>query len=450
MLTSITIRRFRSIESLTLDIKQGLNVLVGPNGSGKSNIIDACSFVAKVVSDSIESAISQAGGSANCFRRDKGQALARSMRFECEGVLLYPDFQINPENPREYIEPEDALTMRVCTYKYAFSVSRRPNRPPALSRQSLHVYSHGVARVGSDSIPDDAPDDLSLHVTQSAGGKFVVKHADVPLLGLVVFKEQHSKRYFHEFLSDQLNARSWSDESLISRVQDFVYAAHLVSSSLSKLQALAVRPSIAKQPDDISVKSEIRSDGGGLASTIHSLQSKSHPKLSKSQCTKALDEITSELTMAVPSITSLGASSDRETGKVTLEFTIESHAEHSIRLPIGAASDGTVKWITLLTALNTANFFSIEEPENFLHPWMQRELIRLVREHADARGEFSALISTHSESLLDRVKPDELLVVEYRDGKTVASRPKNSAQLVSEINRTGFGLGHFYVAGAVD
>jgi AAA15 family ATPase/GTPase len=48
----ITIENFKSIKSLTLKLKPGVNLLVGPNASGKTNILEAIYFLSKAVSRS--------------------------------------------------------------------------------------------------------------------------------------------------------------------------------------------------------------------------------------------------------------------------------------------------------------------------------------------------------------------------------------------------------------
>jgi hypothetical protein len=43
-----------------------------------------------------------------------------------------------------------------------------------------------------------------------------------------------------------------------------------------------------------------------------------------------------------------------------------------------------------------------------------------------------------------------MVIVEMRDGRTEARRPENGVELISEIKKTGFGLGYYYLAGAVE
>jgi predicted ATPase len=61
-----------------------------------------------------------------------------------------------------------------------------------------------------------------------------------------------------------------------------------------------------------------------------------------------------------------------------------------------------------------------------------------------------ALMTTHSETLLNAVDPEEVIVVSMRDGRTRAVRPANADELRAEIASTGFGLGFFYFSGALE
>jgi hypothetical protein len=52
--------------------------------------------------------------------------------------------------------------------------------------------------------------------------------------------------------------------------------------------------------------------------------------------------------------------------------------------------------------------------------------------------------------MINALEPSELAIVSMIDGNTIVSRPSNVALLRSEIERTGFGLGHFYLMGVLD
>lgn len=105
-----------------------------------------------------------------------------------------------------------------------------------------------------------------------------------------------------------------------------------------------------------------------------------------------------------------------------------------------------------ITAILTSKtIFSIEEPENFLHPWMQAEIANIMREHIESKNNQSFVImTTHSESLLNHSNANEIVLVDLVDGKTIARKISDIELLQKEIEQTGIGLGSFYFANSFD
>nr|WP_311175737.1 AAA family ATPase [uncultured Porphyromonas sp.] len=87
-------------------------------------------------------------------------------------------------------------------------------------------------------------------------------------------------------------------------------------------------------------------------------------------------------------------------------------------------SDGTLRFIALATLLlqpKPPKTIVIDEPELGLHPAAIEKLSGLVRV-ASQRGA-QVLIATQSSSLVSCFEPEDILVVERKDGSTVFSRP---------------------------
>jgi predicted ATPase len=106
----------------------------------------------------------------------------------------------------------------------------------------------------------------------------------------------------------------------------------------------------------------------------------------------------------------------------------------------------------LITAILTSDtIFSIEEPENFLHPWMQAEIVNIMRNHMqEKKNEAFVLMTTHSESLLNHAKPEEIVIIDLSKGGTNARRISNVKAIKDEIANSGFGLGYFYFANSLN
>ncbi len=165
---------------------------------------------------------------------------------------------------------------------------------------------------------------------------------------------------------------------------------------------------------------------------------------------KTLDRIVAFLRLANSTIKHLSVENDPFSNKLIIKISISS-GDYEAVLPLASMSDGTIKWLTLITAILTSKtIFSIEEPENFLHPWMQAEIVNIMRDHLSEKKLFSfVLMTTHSESLLNYAKPEELIIVTLEGGRTIANRVSNLRSVKKEISASGFGLGYFYFSNAL-
>lgn len=85
-------------------------------------------------------------------------------------------------------------------------------------------------------------------------------------------------------------------------------------------------------------------------------------------------------------------------------------------------SDGTYNILAMLAAVYQSDgepqFLCIEEPENGLHPQVAGELVDFFRIMCEERGHYIWL-NTHSQSMAARVKPEEFVIVEKKQGATV-------------------------------
>ena len=83
-------------------------------------------------------------------------------------------------------------------------------------------------------------------------------------------------------------------------------------------------------------------------------------------------------------------------------------------------SDGTYNILSLLTAIfqsDKPQFLCIEEPENGLHPYVIRELVKFFRQQCEEKGHYIWL-NTHSQTLVDELQPHEIILVDKKDGAT--------------------------------
>lgn len=91
-------------------------------------------------------------------------------------------------------------------------------------------------------------------------------------------------------------------------------------------------------------------------------------------------------------------------------------------------SDGTLRFICLATLLlqpNPASTLIVDEPELGLHPFAIKLLTSLLYEAAERA---QLIVSTQSSLLLDELTPEQVIVVNHRNGETLLER-QDSDQL---------------------
>jgi predicted ATPase len=163
---------------------------------------------------------------------------------------------------------------------------------------------------------------------------------------------------------------------------------------------------------------------------------------------ETLDMVVMWTQLVFPDLKAIQVTQDPHTGKFLGNFIISAN---DLKIPLQAASDGTLKWLAFVSLLTTSGgTYSFEEPENFLHPKMQQFIVSLIRDSLkeDNNGEYF-ILSTHSETLINQCAPKELILFSFNNGATSCKRLDSPEAVTQEINKTGFGLGYYYANNAV-
>jgi predicted ATPase len=128
-------------------------------------------------------------------------------------------------------------------------------------------------------------------------------------------------------------------------------------------------------------------------------------------------------------------------------FIKESHFDRP--WPAEDVSDGTIQTLGLLVAIfdPRTELAVIEEPENSVHPWAIRNLVQAARTAAEKKQIF---FTTHSPILIDRLKPEELWVVQRPRGETeIDPVLKLDPSLASSWGQGKFTLSEYLDSGAL-
>jgi predicted ATPase len=116
MITNISVDSFKSLQSFSLRLDPGLNILVGPNGSGKSNILNFFSFLSRLMGSSLPDAISRSGGAGAVFNKKGNETFSRRISCTVDGAVnLTKDDRLFPGS-----------SPGVVYYKYDFVIEASP------------------------------------------------------------------------------------------------------------------------------------------------------------------------------------------------------------------------------------------------------------------------------------------------------------------------------------
>ena len=462
MITQIQINGFRSLVDFDLRLRSGLNILVGPNGAGKTNIILFFEFLSSLFSTNLTEAVNRCGGAGSIFTKtiDSGQIK------EIHAIINGRTISRFAKNEIRYVH-----------YRYEFEICLSEEEDFVFYKnQKISVASSSIAKRPSKK-QWDAVLSSSMESVERANTKLRIEKVDLRKTKNIVghFAGTNTSR----------SQRIQQIQVFLERMNDAGLPIVLVSSRLIEElreviadfqggEALNIVPSVAKLHEDSATPPGINRDGAGLAATLYYLQrvGASRYRYQRqirrrlistrfvggirvpakfSHRPSALRKINKYASLLNPEIIEIGVDKDHEENKLKI-FVRMKNENGDLKLPFSLMSDGTIKWIALVTAIFTSeNMFAIEEPENFIHPAMQQEILILMRGVTDqVRRNYFVLMTTHSETLLNAASPDEVIVVNMINGQSTAHRPDDPKLLASEINRSGFGLGFLYLTGALD
>jgi predicted ATPase len=408
MITKIEVNGFKSLKDFELTLNSGLNILVGPNGSGKTNIVLFFEFLSKIVTMPINEAITEMGGFGFVFQKTE-KGFVDSIKVKIEGDAYHN------------------LLKDKLTYTYSFELKLSNDLENIVyANQDLSIVTKTELLI------------ITL-IPETGSIQSEVKR----LNGTVI----DDKATFDKALKHMVGDLNFCQESLMRGKSFSDYFINILKD-LKGGEIFNIVPNRIREQENAVSSKGIQSDGYGLSKTLYEMKrgNGSSSNYNESNFKKAI----AYLKIANTSISDLTIEKDDFNSKLVPKVYINSDENTSI-LPLAFLSDGTLKWLTLVTAILTSdNIFCIEEPENYLHPWMQAEMCTLMREHLEAKKEAAfILMTTHSETLLNAARPEEVIVVDMKHGATRAQRVENPDLLREIISDSGFGLGHLYLTNSL-
>lgn len=448
MITKIEVDGFKSLVDFNLKLNEGLNILVGPNGAGKTNIILFFEFLSQIMKNPVAKAVSSVGGAGAIFKKIGQEQYQENISFKIYGCVR--------ESAKRFI-----------VYEYYANIDASFNDDTInFNHQKINIRTASKFWPNPDAKFYKANWDVQVQYdfTNKEKDDFKIKKLDRRKFKsrFLIGGEAGGKDDMLKNLEQFAIKQKPSNRPIIYTLFPFLEFSQLIISDLVGGETFNIIPSRVKEIEDAATPPEIKKDGSGLATTLYAMK-KSKPKSNdiqriffayerpeRSFKPETLNKVISYLKLANTTIQDLDIENDPFDNKLIVKISIKT-GEYKAILPLSAMSDGTIKWLALITAILTSKtIFSIEEPENFLHPWMQAEIASIMRSHISEKNSNSfILMTTHSESLLNASKPEEVIIVDLKEGKTIARRINNLQLIKEEISRSGFGLGYFYFSNSI-
>lgn len=444
---------FRSLRDFKIELTPGLNALVGPNGSGKTNFIDFLDFLSTLVRGDASAAISLTGGVGRTFSQENGKRASPSIIASVCAIA---------EMPR--ISPDEADSRRLFRFEYSVEIK--------FSRSASAVFV-AEERIRFFALHNDQERHLSwrhvgaIHIKRRTPNPEVEPSIEIsprllttavrnPLRYVRRTNLTNNRRILQQDGDVSFLQPPNPDESILTS-RPLRPALSAIRVAVSRGRAFNLNPAHARTPDEISKPPFIEPDGSGLSACLyHMFRARSQASTRYAYTfekygSDTLDVAVEWTKLVLPELRDIQAESDPHSGRYLIFLVIGDGSEKGLRIPLEAASEGTIKWLCFVCILLTREgAYSVEEPENYLHPRMQQFMVDLIRSEtmSEANREYF-VISTHSETIINQCSPEELLVFRFTEGRTDALRLEKPKEIASRLNETGFGLGHFYARNVI-
>ncbi len=362
----IRIRNFRALRDVAFVALTPLTVLLGPNGSGKSTFFDAFAFLSACFTDGLRRAVGSRGdGSLRDLRsRDSEGPITIELTYR-EGYSIGPTPAIT-----YHLEIGEDERGRPLVEKEWMRWKRKSYGAP--------FYFVNYARGSGEVVTGEVPEDQDMRTERPLTGPDVLA---VPTLGQL------------------------AENPRVKALRDFITGWHLSHLSAAEMRAI---PTAGPQE-------HLSRSGDNLVNVIEYLR-ENEPR--------RLEAIFERLRRRVPGIKDVSPHM-LPSGHLLLML---QDAPFSTPVQARYASDGTMKLLAYLVQLYDPNppaLTGIEEPENFLHPKLLREL---AEECDQAAARSQLIVTTHSPFFIDALDPRQVWAMArdtkgYTQTKRLADMP---------------------------
>lgn len=408
----IKFSNFKSFKELDVELGD-FNVIIGANASGKSNFTQAFKFLKDIEAHGLKDAISIAGGLESLRNLKIG-----------ESADLEMDVVLDPAIDWSFGDPY----FRIYEVDYGFTLEfPKPKNGYKVGRDCLtQKFKLGVI--------DDRQKELFEGTEGFETGSYTITNVDGKIEGTV--EPPQMKEKFEEnqmvplllLLSKMFEHEVFKSELLIRVQCGLVPPWKRLLGGLSKYN---IDPHQAKNPVQITGKTELAENGENLALVLNSI-------LEDDESKRKLCNLLSDI---LPFVKDVGT---EKFAQKSLMIQLQENYFKDKYLPAYLLSDGTVNIVALIIALyfEDKDVVIIEEPERYIHPHLVSRLTDMMK---DASKNKQVIVTTHSPEVVKHAGLENLLLVSRdKDGFSTITRPSEKEE-IKVFLENDMGLDELYV-----
>jgi len=369
MITSLTIKGYRSLKDVTIPLGP-LNVMIGPNGGGKTNIMDVLALLQEGERGNLSDGIARRGGIYSLLHAGGAETIEIGVEFP-----LW-------ETARKQLALGISDRLR---YEVALALA-----PGGYVVKSERIQGEDIRAAVSDSVA------LSGLAAALAGAK-------------TSGPERSPQPKASELVVSDLQALT--PGKLLDRGR---YVKFFLDFPTRLYRLPDTRPDAPmRQAQVVRAETELKPDSSNLAALLNLLSESDEHR-------EEYEAIRQELQAGFPhEFDDLRFPAAHGEGTIMMRWREKAFPARSF--DTFEISDGTINFVRIASLIETSPWgtICIDEPEVGLHP----RLIRLVAEMLQAASKVTQfIVATHSPALVDKLNPEEVLVVEKTEGATQVRR----------------------------
>jgi len=387
MITLIEALHFRCLRDVHRPLNS-LQVLVGPNATGKTTFLDVITFLAQLVSQGLETAISER------TQNFENLVFGRSgKRFE---------LAIEAEVPKNLREKQVNNERGIIRYEVSVGVPGKSVEAAILAEKVLLKTTPNCSRNGQRRLEFPSPPSPRNSIMSPKAAKGTKVIVNKVAGGNDNFYDERGKGWAHAF---KLGPSKSALGNLPEDESKFPASTWLKRLLLEGVQQLVLNSLLIRKASPPGQTRKFKPDGSNLPWVIKTLQKKSPDRF---------HDWIAHLQTALPDITTIR----------TIERQDDKHRYLVIRyrggleIPSWVASDGTLRLLALTLPAYLPDFrgvYLVEEPENGIHPTAVQTMFQSLSSVYNAQ----MLLATHSPVILSLADPESVLCfAKSTDGAT--------------------------------